>query len=152
MSKIINIHCDGSCLNNGSPEAKGGYGIVIESNQEVQEQIFGKLRKGKQTNNRAEIEALIQSLKYIMNSQYECFNIYSDSKTVVDCMTGESQRKSNRDLWQEVECICKECDKDVSIFFVNKETLDTSDSLYRFNVLADTLAFKGANALIINRR
>ena len=150
---VINVHCDGSCLNNGSSPASAGYGIVVEKDGKIIMQLFGKVR-GKQTNNRAELEAILESLKYISQCDEKEFNLYSDSLTAVNGLNGNSQRKSNRDIWQDIEMICGTLTekKDISIYHVDKNKLDKNDSTYYFNVLADKLAFKGANALIINKR
>lgn len=150
----INIHCDGACLNNGHPNAMGGYGIVVEKDGQVQKEMFGKLRKGTQTNNRAELEALIQALEYILVTHCKSVTIYSDSKTIVDGVLGESQRKCNRDLWEIVEDIIsnKLNDVDISMYHVDKTNINKESNIYKFNLRADALAFKGANALIINRR
>lgn len=150
----INIHCDGACLNNGHPNAMGGYGIVIINENGQIKEMFGKLRQGAQTNNRAELEALIQSLEYIFNTGCKSATIYSDSKTVVDGALGESQRKCNRDLWEIVEDMIsnKLNDVDISMYHVDKSKISKDSNIYKFNLRADALAFKGANALIINRR
>lgn len=154
MSNVI-LHADGCCLNNGMPFASGGYGIVVEQDNKVINEMFGKLRKGKQTNNRAELEAVYQALVYIAESQCKSFVIFSDSKTVVDGILGNARRTSNRDLWEEIETICGKIidqNKVISIYHCDKNNLKESDSTYCFNVQADALAYQGANALIINRR
>jgi ribonuclease HI len=62
----IDIFADGSCLDNGKPYAKGGWAIVITymDSTDVIKTDFGKLRLSKQTNNRAELEAMYQATIY----------------------------------------------------------------------------------------
>lgn len=151
---VVNIHCDGACLDNGNPNASGGYGVVIEKQGAIVNHMFGKLRTGVQTNNRAELEAMLKALQYIIkhgdiNTNYV---VYSDSTTVVDGILGIAKRKSNRDIWVEIEEVCSElnlANYSVAVKHCNKEELDPSDIIYRMNVQADNLAFRGANALII---
>ena len=152
--KVVNIHCDGACLDNGKPNAIGGYGVVIESGGEVITTGFGKLRVGTQTNNRAELEAMSQALNHIFKhgKKDTIYNIYSDSTTVVDGMLGIAKRKANRDIWEDIENACQAINLSkfkVAVHHCNKEELDPKDILYRMNVQADLLAFRGANALII---
>lgn len=152
--QVVNIHCDGACLENGKPNASGGYGVVIESRDKIIHQLFGKLRYGAQTNNRAELEAMLQALNYIfeygdVNTQYI---IYSDSTTVVDGILGIAKRKANRDIWEDIENVCKALNLqqfNIAVKHCNKESLEPDSVVYRMNVQADILAYRGANALII---
>lgn len=150
---IVNLHCDGACLDNGKPHANGGYGVVVESSGEVITTRFGKLRVGTQTNNRAELEAMLQALNYISESdKSNQYTIYSDSTTVVDGILGVAKRKANRDIWEDIERVCGILTMQgysIKVAHCNKEELDSSDVRYQMNVLADSLAFRGANALII---
>lgn len=152
--RAVNLHCDGACLDNGRSYAIGGYGIVVEEKGQVITTRFGKLRDGVQTNNRAELEAMLQVLNYIFeegNSSTQ-YTIYSDSTTVVDGILGIAKRKANRDLWADIERVCKILTLQhyhISVAHCNKEVLDTNSSNYQMNMLADSLAFRGANALII---
>lgn len=151
--KFVNIHCDGACLENGKPNASGGYGVVVEEAGVVTHSFFGKLRAGVQTNNRAELEAMLQTLNYIsVSDKSNEYMIYSDSTTVVDGILGTAKRKANRDIWEEIEKICNVLNTQgykIGVKHCNKEDLDPSDVCYDMNVQADLLAFRGANALII---
>lgn len=150
----VNLHCDGACLENGKPHAMGGYGIIVESEGKILETQFGKLRVGVQTNNRAELEAVLKALEYIKETGDPAISyiLYSDSTTVVDGILGIAKRKANRDIWQDIETICQEINQagyQVSVVHCNKDKLDPEDIIYQMNVQADLLAFRGANALII---
>lgn len=52
------------------------------------------------TNNRMELQAIIQALKFAQGNEYV---IYTDSKWALKCATGEWQRKANLDLWKDYE-------------------------------------------------
>lgn len=150
----VNLHCDGACLGNGNAVADAGYGLVVESGGEVITTKFGKLRAGNQTNNRAELEAMLVALNYIFENgnKETVYTIYSDSTTVVDGMLGIAKRRANRDIWEDVENACKAINLNgyhVAVVHCNKESLDPNDTIYSMNVLADNLAFRAANALII---
>ncbi len=58
-NKIINVYTDGACSNNGRPDARAGFGIWFGDNDErnVSESFTGP-----QTNNRAELLAIIRAL------------------------------------------------------------------------------------------
>ena len=145
----MNLHIDGCCINNGTPFAKAGWGIIIEKTQK--EEYFGKLRVGKQTNSRAEIEALKKALELIMELEDQSYIIYTDSKNVVDWATGNSERKSNLDIWTDIENLVNkisEQKKNVFIKHVNKKQLSADNELVINNKLADKLANKGAKALL----
>ena len=151
--KFVSIHCDGACLENGKPNASGGYGIVVEENGNIVHSLFGKLRAGNQTNNRAELEAMLQALNYVFESDKKNeYVIYSDSTTVVDGIIGVAKRKANRDIWEDIERVCSILTMQgykISVVHCNKEQLEPEDIVYKMNVQADLLAFRGANALII---
>lgn len=152
--RAVNLHCDGACLDNGKSYAMGGYGVVVEENGQVIETRFGKLREGLQTNNRAELEAMLGALNYIFEKGDSSvkYHIYSDSTTVVDGILGVAKRKANRDLWEDIENACKVLNLQqyhITVMHCNKEVLGSESSHYQMNVLADSLAFRGANALII---
>ena len=80
----MKVFTDGSCINNGKPNAIAGIGIY-----------FGKLDTrnvssridGKQTNNTAELTAVIRVFD-ILRKEMECnmdINIYTDSEYVMKC-------------------------------------------------------------------
>ena len=80
----INVYTDGACINNGKPYARAGYGIWFGENDH---RNTSESYKGKQTNNMAELLAIIKALtildKEIKNNQI--INIYSDSRYAIRC-------------------------------------------------------------------
>lgn len=93
--KIINVYTDGSCINNGKKYAKAGYGIYIPiKNIQISKRIIGK-----QTNNTAEITAIIKIFD-ILNQDIKNKNnikIYTDSKYSILAATsyGKKLEKQN---------------------------------------------------------
>ena len=144
----MNIYCDGSCIKNNDT-CSAGYGIVIAS--EIPLEKYGKVR-GAQTNNRAELEGVYHSLLHVMNNDIKKARIYTDSLLAVDGINGNSQRKANRDIWEDIEAICHKISTDnldIKVLHLDKSKLDEHDDKFKYNVLADKLAFKAANALLL---
>lgn len=96
---MLKIYCDGACSGNPGP---GGWAFVIpELNIE---------RSGYEpdtTNNRMEIFAVIQALKFIYNEcpQYmdDGVEIITDSQYVVNTMINGWKKNKNQDLWSSLE-------------------------------------------------
>ncbi len=64
----INIYTDGSCINNGTDDAIGGYGVYFQN--DFKDCISKKLKKNEEhkiTNNRAELKAILSGLKKLKN-------------------------------------------------------------------------------------
>ena len=80
--KSICIYTDGSCKNNGKKNAIAGIGVYIENICEISEKIVGK-----QTNQRAELFAILKALQIININNYDEINIYTDSKYSINCIT-----------------------------------------------------------------
>src|SRR6056300_1479287 len=92
----IIVYTDGACIDNGKPYARAGYGIWFGENDP---RNTSESYKGKQTNNIAELLAIIKALtildKEIKNNQP--IHIYSDSRYAIRCCTtyGEKCYKKN---------------------------------------------------------
>ena len=137
----VKIYTDGSCLNNGQPDASAGWAVVVKGS--IETSFAGKLPEGKQTNNRAELYALYQALKWVKDHPSIKATIYSDSKIAIDGLLGNSQRKANRDIWQRIENICP---------LVAKQLVGIDHMEREGNREADDLAKKAANALFIFKK
>ena len=97
------IYADGSCLKNGSEDAQAGAGVVLMTENrrrlKLKACFWGAL-----TNQKAEILACavgLESLKYPAQIQ-----IFSDSKYVIETMTGKNRIRSNREFWQRLIKAC----------------------------------------------
>ena len=107
---IINIWTDGACSGNPGP---GGWGALIKYDNSTKE-ISGSEKNT--TNNRMEMMAVIEALKYIDTEAK--INIYTDSKYVKEGITNwitgwkknnwkNSKKKDvkNKDLWVELDIL-----------------------------------------------
>lgn len=110
---MIVIYTDGSCFKNGKG-GPGGWAAVISKDTETPIQISG----GEQptTNNRMEMKAVVESLKYVdaLVDNKELIEVYSDSAYIVNCFRDGWWKKwcnngwinsagkpvENKDLWE----------------------------------------------------
>ena len=110
-SELILVWTDGAC--SGNP-GNGGWGVLIKYIDGKAIQLSGS--EINTTNNRMEMLAVIEGLKYLKN--YTNIIVHTDSKYVMDGITNwihtwktnnwkNSQKKDvkNKDLWQELDNI-----------------------------------------------
>lgn len=118
MSSEVSIYSDGACSGNPGP---GGWGSII---------IFDNLKKVQElsgyspqtTNNRMELTASIEALKFIVSSGIAAKDItlYTDSVYVIRGITqwifgwkkrgwknNDNEEISNQDLWQDLDNVVK---------------------------------------------
>jgi ribonuclease HI len=126
------IYTDGSCIPNPGP---GGWAFVILPSKNDVEQNEWHISGGEHnsTNNRMELTAVIEALKFDDNIK---FHIYSDSKYVINCCKGLWKRKKNIDLWEKYNKVSK--NKKIIWTWVNAHTGD------KYNEIVDKLAKKEA--------
>lgn len=106
--KQVMIYTDGACSGNPGP---GGWGAVLLYGQYRKEMSGGERHT---TNNRMEIQAVIEALKALHEPC--AVKVYSDSAYVVNCfqqrwiygwikkgwINSKGQPVENKDLWQEL--------------------------------------------------
>ena len=126
---VIYVYADGACRNNQSKDNIGGYGIVLSYNGYTQ--LHKKAFKNT-TNNKMEILAVIDALKYLKKFDIPV-KIFSDSQYVVNTMNCGWKRNVNLDLWAELDSLVS---KFKSVSF-NKVAGHSGD---KYNELADFLA------------
>ena len=105
---MISVWVDGSCLDNGGPNAIAGIGVIIYQNNKKLFQ-YRKLVSGK-TNNEAEYQAVLSALKALRCYNTEEITIYSDSILVVQQIQGnwKIKQESLRQLRNQiVNLICQ---------------------------------------------
>ena len=108
LNFMFKIYTDGAC--SGNP-GKGGWGAVIIDKNESIEKISGS--SSNTTNNRMELTAVIESIKYCKNGE---LSIFTDSKYVKDGIenwiknwkkngwkTANKQDVKNKDLWLQLD-------------------------------------------------
>ncbi len=80
----IYVYTDGCCINNGKPQAKAGIGVYFGENDS---RNISKKIDGKQTNNVAEITAIIETIILLKNEleHNKIINIFTDSKYSITC-------------------------------------------------------------------
>jgi len=97
----INVYIDGSCVNNGTPNAKAGYGVFFKKDDTRNE--YARV-EGKQTNNTGELTAMIRALEILSNDieNKKIINIYTDSEYVIKC-SGSYGDKLYKNNWKTSE-------------------------------------------------
>lgn len=150
---VFKCYTDGSALNNGKPDAKGGWSFVaIDKNGTVVKEEYGS--EIGTTNNRMELMGVIFGLNYaIVKADIgELIEIYTDSAYVVNCIKEQWYKKwdrngwkasngspvKNRDLWEILIKDLKICKDSVRILKVKGHDGD------KYNERADVLAVKGS--------
>jgi ribonuclease HI len=97
-NKPINIYTDGACTNNGKTDARAGFGIWFGENDD---RNTSESFTGQQTNNRAELLAIIKALTIVREEieKGQKINIYTDSTYSIRCCTTYGERMSKKG-WQ----------------------------------------------------
>jgi ribonuclease HI len=145
------IGTDGSCLDNGKPTARGGWSFIVQDTEYNDVHIdFGKIREGKQTNNRAEQEAVLQALIWVWDNTEagDSVTIYCDSDVVVGGINGTSGRDANRDIWAQIETMCTTLLHTIKVEGTEGHQNNSEDPIHVLNFRADKLARQGANTLL----
>ena len=95
FNNMIEIYTDGSCDVNPGP---GGWAAIIieDGSKRV---LRGK--EAKTTNNRMEIQAVIEGLHSL--PELAVATVFSDSQYVLNTMTKSWKRNANRDLWEKLD-------------------------------------------------
>jgi ribonuclease HI len=111
MKKRIKIFTDGSCKGNPGP---GGWAAILF--EEDEKKIIATLKgnETETTNNRMEMIAMIEALRFIHENhlQQNLITLYSDSGLVVKTLTQGWKRKANLDLWEELDNLNEELSVD----------------------------------------
>ncbi len=116
--KKIRLFTDGSCIGNPGP---GGWAfILIDENEKIikssSEKIIHRSNYSLHTtNNRMEMQAILESLNYV-SKNYSDYSIelFSDSNLLIQTLNLGWKRKSNLDLWKEID----EYRKNLSIKYI----------------------------------
>ncbi|MDD3861774.1 MAG: ribonuclease HI [Candidatus Gracilibacteria bacterium] len=135
--KII-IYTDGSCIGNPGP---GGWGAIIRHGKEEIQISGGEIDT---TNNRMEMMAIIQALKWVNSksglkkgeiSETE-IEVFSDSNLLMQSLNLGWKRKANLDLWEKMDL--ERGSLNITWTWVK------AHSTNKYNNLVDRLAFTAA--------
>lgn len=98
MQEII-VYTDGSCIGNPGP---GGWAALIMTD-DLEKEISGHDKDT--TNNRMEMTAIIEALKFIRKNHGTEAKIIinSDSNLIIQTLKQGWKRKANTDLWAELD-------------------------------------------------
>ena len=112
-TKKIKIFTDGSCLGNPGP---GGWAAILFEGEAKKPHAILKGGEVETTNNRMEMIAVIEALRFIHENhlQQSDLTLFSDSTLVVKTLTLGWKRKKNLDLWEELD----ELNEELSVEFV----------------------------------
>jgi ribonuclease HI len=146
LRRAVVVYTDGACPKNGTSQARAGYGVYF--GEADPRNISSRLR-GKQTNNRAEMTAILVALTKV--EPYEPLEIRTDSKLCINSITKwlpgwkkKGWKKSNgkpvlnADLWKEIDAALKSRSGKTFFTYVRGHSGD------RGNDAADSLAVAGA--------
>lgn len=123
MNKKLEIYTDGSSLGNPGP---GGWGVVFIENEKIIKELGGYDKDT--TNNRMELRAAIEALKYIIkNHKKDSVTIFADSNYVLSGITlwiynwekngwrtANKKPVLNQDLWKELISLIRDYDNKIS--------------------------------------
>jgi ribonuclease HI len=146
QKKTITIYTDGACKNNGKKNAIAGIGVYSENIYNISEKI-----EGRQTNQRAELYAILKALELTKIDDYSIVYIYTDSLYSINCITkwiygwinnGWLDKKKkpvkNKDIIQPIYNIYK---KYSNIRFIHIEAHTNKTDIHSLgNAKADELA------------
>jgi len=142
------IYTDGSCLSNGTRYAKAGVGVYFGDSDP--RNISEKLDYPKQTNNAAELTAVIRAIEVLnKTNNTEPVKICTDSIYVQkgitqwiknwrknDWKTAKGTIVENKDLWEQLDVLTN--DHDIEFVYIK------AHSNIKGNEKADELANAGA--------
>lgn len=152
MSNVYDVHTDGSCLDNGKPSARGGWAFIVTPKDSTIElhSDTGKLRVGRQTNIRAEMEGMCHAFKWISQQPTDhTFRIISDSQVVIEGVNGLAKRTNNRDIWIDIEHLAIMSAGRVDVCDVEGHNTESTEPHHVMNNKVDAMARKSANSLLI---
>ena len=152
-SKIFNIYTDGSCINNGTKNAKAGIGVYFgkDNTRNVSEPFYNN-----PTNQRAELYAIIKAITLL--TDWELNNkkiiIYTDSQYSIFCIekwyqqwvkngwkTKKNKNVKNKKLIKQLHTLVKT--NHILLKHIRSHT-NKNDIHSIGNSKADQLAIKGA--------
>lgn len=93
---MIHAYTDGSCIGNPGP---GGWAYLAELDGE---HLRGQGGEPHTTNNRMEMQAVIELLAVLRERGVDKIIVHTDSSLIVNTMTKNWKKKKNVDLWENI--------------------------------------------------
>lgn len=100
----ITIYSDGSCIGNPGP---GGWAFLLIDETNNQTQKSG--HASDTTNNRMEMQAIIEALKHLHKTYDQAtlqqlqISVHSDSNLIIQTLNQGWKKKANTDLWADID-------------------------------------------------
>ena len=100
LNNMICVYTDGACIYQGTQRARAGIGIYVEEEKiEISERV-----KGKQTNNVAELTAIIKAIELIIprlnNNESVC--IFTDYKYSMLCCKSYGSKMEEKNFEEDI--------------------------------------------------
>lgn len=142
------IYTDGACSDNGTDTAKAGIGVYFGENDK---RNISSNFEGKQTNNTAELTAILAAYKIIEDDLMagKKITIYSDSKYAIRCCTTYGEKMDKKEWVKDipnkelVKDIYQKCSKYKNLQFEHIKAHTDNDDIHSIgNEMADRLANK----------
>lgn len=143
----MNVYTDGSCINNGKPNARAGIGIYFDKNNK--NNTSKELKGENLSNNVAELVAIITVFKILKQEikNNKEINIYSDSEYSINsiskwypnwCKNNKLEGKKNIELIEKAYKLFSKY-KNVNLYYIKAHT-NLKDEHSIGNNMADILA------------
>jgi ribonuclease HI len=136
------IYTDGACVGNPGP---GGSAMIVVKDDNIIHKFIHK--QPKTTNNRMELLAILEALKWLKNNSYGSAIIRSDSLYCLNPLVKgwiykwereNYKNKHNSDLWKQIFPIYEELKDSIDLEWVKGHSGE------KYNTLVDYLAEKAA--------
>jgi ribonuclease HI len=131
----IEIYTDGAY---SSSRNQGGWAFVVLKDGIRVSSGFDAIKDT--TNNRMEIQASLEAIKYMREQEQREITIFSDSMYVIGTMSQNWKRKKNVDLWIQMDEACK----DMKIEWKHVKGHEGD----KFNEMCDMLAVHASHLII----
>lgn len=131
---MLEIYTDGAY---SSSRDQGGWCFVVVFKDKIVYEQYDSERET--TNNRMEIHAVIESLKWMIKNKATKAIIYTDSMYVIGTMTQNWKRNKNNDLWEIMDDVYSK----VKIKFKHVK----GHAGHKFNERCDLLAVNGSHLI-----
>ena len=147
-SNVFIVYTDGACKHNGSDKAKAGIGVYFNKNNMIKiPSVSERLTSVKQTNNVAELTAILRALELCdSNNITQKILIYTDSDYSMKCIEiwypqwkkeDKMKERKNIDILQKIDKLYEKLD--VEFKHIRSHT-GLTDIHSKGNEMADKLA------------